>query len=106
MDFNKFKEMAKAATEKSVEGISKANEIRKKASQETKITIPASNQFATPNLYAKLLMDNIILVYIQKLLNYLTLKTSNLMVRLSHKKLLQKGKQPNKAEPEAQLLAL
>lgn len=53
MDFNKFKEMAKAATEKSVEGISKANEIRKKASQETKITIPASNQLATPKTIRK-----------------------------------------------------
>lgn len=53
MDFNKFKEMAKAATEKSVEGISKANEIRKKASQETKITIPAINQFATPKTIRK-----------------------------------------------------
>ncbi|WP_281503981.1 hypothetical protein [Streptococcus uberis] len=31
MDFNKLKELAKTATEKSVEGISKANEIRKKS---------------------------------------------------------------------------
>ena len=44
MDFNKLKDLAKTAVNKTAEGISKANEIRKKASLETKITLPAPNQ--------------------------------------------------------------
>lgn len=48
MDFNKIKDFAKTATEKAKGGIAKANEIRIKAGQETKITLPASNQFTQP----------------------------------------------------------
>lgn len=39
MDFGKLKDIAKTATEKTVAGVSKANEMRKKASQENKIKI-------------------------------------------------------------------
>lgn len=39
MDFGKLKDIAKTATEKTVAGVSKANEMRKKASQETKISV-------------------------------------------------------------------
>ena len=39
MDFNKIKSLAKKATEKTVDGISSMNEMRKKAAQETKISI-------------------------------------------------------------------
>lgn len=39
MDFDKFKNFAKKATEKTADGISSMNEIRKKAAQETKISI-------------------------------------------------------------------
>lgn len=39
MDFNKIKNFAKKATEKTVDGISSMNEMRKKAAQETKISI-------------------------------------------------------------------
>lgn len=39
MDFGKLKDIAKTATEKTVAGVSKANETRKKASQETKISV-------------------------------------------------------------------
>lgn len=39
MDFNKIKDFAKKATEKTADGISSMNEMRKKASQETKISI-------------------------------------------------------------------
>lgn len=39
MDFEKLKSLAKSATEKTMDGISKANETRKKASQETKISV-------------------------------------------------------------------
>lgn len=39
MDFDKFKNFAKKATEKTVDGISSMNEMRKKAGQETKISI-------------------------------------------------------------------
>lgn len=38
MDFDKFKNFAKKATEKTVDGISSMNEMRKKAAQETKIS--------------------------------------------------------------------
>lgn len=38
MDFNKFKDFAKKATEKTADGISSMNEMRKKAAQETKIS--------------------------------------------------------------------
>lgn len=46
MDFNKLKDFAKSAAEKTADGIGKANELRKKAGQETKITLPASNSFS------------------------------------------------------------
>lgn len=39
MDFNKIKSFAKKATEKTVDGISSMNEMRKNAAQETKISI-------------------------------------------------------------------
>lgn len=39
MDFGKLKDIAKTATEKTVAGVSKANEKRKKASKETKISV-------------------------------------------------------------------
>ncbi len=39
MDFGKLKDIAKTATEKTVAGVSKANETRKKASQENKMKI-------------------------------------------------------------------
>lgn len=39
MDFNKIKSLAKKATEKTADGISSMNEMRKKAAQETKISI-------------------------------------------------------------------
>lgn len=38
MDFNKIKDLAKKATEKTADGISSMNEMRKKAAQETKIS--------------------------------------------------------------------
>lgn len=38
MDFDKFKNFAKKATEKTVDGISSMNEMRKRAAQETKIS--------------------------------------------------------------------
>ena len=38
MDFNKIKSLAKKATEKTADGISSMNEMRKKAAQETKIS--------------------------------------------------------------------
>lgn len=53
MDFNKLKYFAKTATEKTIDGISKANEARKKASQETKITLPASNGFSSTTTVRK-----------------------------------------------------
>ena len=39
MDFDKFKYFAKKATEKTVDGLSSMNEMRKNAAQETKISI-------------------------------------------------------------------
>lgn len=39
MDYSKIKDLAKKATEKTVDGISSMNEMRKKAAQETKISI-------------------------------------------------------------------
>lgn len=42
-----FKKLAKSAIDKTAEGISKANDIRKKAALETKITLPASNRPTT-----------------------------------------------------------
>jgi len=38
MDFNKIKDFAKKATDKTADGISSMNEMRKKAAQETKIS--------------------------------------------------------------------
>lgn len=48
-----FKKLAKSAIDKTAEGISKANDIRKKAALETKITLPASNQFSSPTTIRK-----------------------------------------------------
>ena len=53
MEFNKLKDLAKTAVDKTAEGISKANKIRKKASLETKITLPARNQFSSSTTVRK-----------------------------------------------------
>lgn len=53
MDFTKLKELAKTAVDKTSEGINKANEMRKKASLETKLTLPATNQFYSPTTVRK-----------------------------------------------------
>lgn len=53
MDFKKLKDIAKTAVDKTAEGISKANDIRKKAALETKITLPASNQFSSSTTVRK-----------------------------------------------------
>ena len=48
MDFKKIKDLAKTAVDKTAEGISRANDMRKKAALETKIVLPAINQFSSP----------------------------------------------------------
>lgn len=53
MDFKKIKELAKTAVNKTAEGLDKANEMRKKASLETKITLPATNQFTSSTTIRK-----------------------------------------------------
>lgn len=53
MDFKKIKNLAKTAVDKTAEGISKANDIRKKAALETQITLPASNQFSSSTTVRK-----------------------------------------------------
>lgn len=53
MDFKKLKELAKTAVDKTAEGLDKANEMRKKASLETKITLPAANQFTSSTTIRK-----------------------------------------------------
>lgn len=53
MDFKKLKELAKTAVDKTAEGLDKVNEMRKKASLETKITLPAANQFSSPTTVRK-----------------------------------------------------
>ena len=53
MDFKKLKDIAKTAVDKTAEGISKANDIRKKAALETKITLPANNQFSSSTTVRK-----------------------------------------------------
>ena len=53
MDFKKISDLAKTAVDKTAEGISKANDMRKKAALETKITLPASNQFSSPTTVRK-----------------------------------------------------
>lgn len=53
MDFKKLKELAKTAVDKTAEGLDKANEMRKKASLETKITLPATNQFTSSTTIRK-----------------------------------------------------
>jgi len=53
MDFKKIKDIAKTAVDKTTEGISKANDMRKKAALETKITLPARNQFSSPTIVRK-----------------------------------------------------
>lgn len=53
MDFKKIKELAKTAVDKTAEGLDKVNEMRKKASLETKITLPAANQFSSPTTVRK-----------------------------------------------------
>lgn len=53
MDFKKLKDIAKTAVDKTAEGISKANDVRKRAALETKITLPASNQFSSSTTVRK-----------------------------------------------------
>lgn len=53
MDFNKLKELTKNAIDKTAEGLNNANYMRKKAALETKITLPASNQFSKPTTIRK-----------------------------------------------------
>lgn len=53
MDFKKLKDITKTAVNKTAEGISKANDVRKRAALETKITLPASNQFSSPTTVRK-----------------------------------------------------
>ncbi|MBP2621157.1 hypothetical protein ACVRXQ_11940 [Streptococcus panodentis] len=53
MDFEKLKGFAKTAVDKTAEGIGAANKKRKKAAAETKITLPASNQFASSTTVRK-----------------------------------------------------
>lgn len=53
MDLNKLKSLAKTTLEKTKEGIDKANDIRKKASAETKMVFPASNSFIQPTTVRK-----------------------------------------------------
>ncbi|MCP9037457.1 hypothetical protein NMM18_05055 [Streptococcus oralis] len=53
MDFKKLKDIAKTAVDKTAEGLDKANEMRKKASLETKITLPATNQFTSSTTIRK-----------------------------------------------------
>lgn len=53
MDFNKIKELTKNAIDKTAEGLNNANDMRKKAALETKITLPASNQFSKPTTIRK-----------------------------------------------------
>lgn len=53
MDFKKLKELTKTAVDKTAEGISKANDMRKKAALETKITLPASNQLSSSTTVRK-----------------------------------------------------
>lgn len=53
MDFKKIKDLAKTAVDKTAEGISKANDMRKKVALETKIVLPATNQFSSPTTVRK-----------------------------------------------------
>ena len=53
MDFNKLKELTKNAIDKTAEGLNKANDMRKKVALETKITLPASNQFTNSTTIRK-----------------------------------------------------
>lgn len=53
MDFEKLKGFAKSATEKTIDGVSKANEMRKKANSEATFKLPASNQFTTSQIIRK-----------------------------------------------------
>lgn len=53
MDFKKLKELTKTAVDKTAEGLDKVNEMRKKASLETKITLPAANQLSSPTTVRK-----------------------------------------------------
>nr|DAR36734.1 MAG TPA: bacteriocin [Caudoviricetes sp.] len=53
MDFNKLKELTKNAIDKTAEGLNKANDTRKKAALETKITLPASNQLSNSTTIRK-----------------------------------------------------
>ncbi|OHX28355.1 hypothetical protein Javan273_0048 [Streptococcus phage Javan273] len=58
MDFNKLKDMAKVATEKTVDGFNRANELRKKASQETKIALPGNGAFSATTSVRKTVSGN------------------------------------------------
>lgn len=53
MDFNKLKDFAKTAVNKTVDGVNKANDLRKKASQEVKLTLPASNSLTSATTIRK-----------------------------------------------------
>lgn len=53
IDFKKISDLAKTAVDKTAEGISKANDIRKKVALETKITLPASNQLSSSTTVRK-----------------------------------------------------
>lgn len=53
IDFKKISDLAKTAVDKTAEGISKANDIRKKVALETKITLPASNQLSSSTTIRK-----------------------------------------------------
>lgn len=57
MDFKKLKDIAKTAVDKTAEGISKANDVRKRAALETKIILPASNQFSSSTTVRKTVDD-------------------------------------------------
>ncbi len=53
MDFEKLKDFAKTATEKTKDSIAKANEKRRKANQETKIFLPAPTGMASAHTIRK-----------------------------------------------------
>ncbi|MBF8970200.1 hypothetical protein [Streptococcus sp. NLN76] len=53
MNFEKLKGFAKSATEKTIDGVSKANEMRKKANSETTFKLPAPNQFTSSQTIRK-----------------------------------------------------
>ncbi|MDQ0221694.1 hypothetical protein [Streptococcus moroccensis] len=58
MDFDKLKSLAKTAADKTKDGIVKANDMRNKANQETKISLPASNSFSSATSIRKTIDGN------------------------------------------------